>query len=237
MTLVISVRHLSHYPLLMKICLEIEYQIKGALENKVIDFWVFILVSSACWTRHVLRRLVPLGWFCFLDNKIVFALLLCIQYKYIFRQISVKKTTTKKPSDCDVLRCFVIRGFYYVDSLFFCLVSVLILCGFGLFRVGLYRGWFPVVTALCCSNFVYFYTFNSLKLKMTGGRKSSPLIDLSLAFVSGAVVFCPVKGQSFLLWLLILCVWFGLLGFFFFWKKNYTFWIFKRKETNPFPFF
>ncbi|KAK7490810.1 hypothetical protein BaRGS_00017866 [Batillaria attramentaria] len=52
---------------------------------------------------------------------------------------------------------------------------------------GLYRGWFPVVTALCTSNFVYFYTFNSLKMKLTQGRKSSPLTDLSLAFVSGVV--------------------------------------------------
>ncbi|KAK7112768.1 peroxisomal membrane protein PMP34-like isoform X2 [Littorina saxatilis] len=51
----------------------------------------------------------------------------------------------------------------------------------------LYRGWFPVVTALCCSNFVYFYTFNSLKLKFIRGTKSSPLTDLSLAFVSGVV--------------------------------------------------
>lgn len=52
---------------------------------------------------------------------------------------------------------------------------------------GLYLGWFPVVTALCCSNFVYFYSINTLKLKLIGGRKSSPLTDLSLAFVSGVV--------------------------------------------------
>ncbi|XP_076442221.1 peroxisomal membrane protein PMP34-like isoform X2 [Babylonia areolata] len=52
---------------------------------------------------------------------------------------------------------------------------------------GLYLGWFPVVTALCCSNFVYFYTINTLKLKLLGGRKSSPLTDLSYAFVSGLV--------------------------------------------------
>lgn len=70
--------------------------------------------------------------------------------------------------------------------------------GFGLFRAELYRGWFPVVTALCCSNFVYFYTFNSLKLKFIRGTKSSPLTDLSLAFVSGAFKICPAKGVLFL---------------------------------------
>ena len=102
------------------------------------------------------------------------------------------------------LLCLALRGSSIVlHKLYCCPVTflLLILCGFGLFRVGLYRGWFPVVTALCCSNFVYFYTFNSLKLKMTGGRKSSPLTDLSLAFISGAVVLCLVKGQPFRLWL------------------------------------
>uniref|UniRef100_A0AAQ5ZVT9 Solute carrier family 25 member 17 n=1 Tax=Amphiprion ocellaris TaxID=80972 RepID=A0AAQ5ZVT9_AMPOC len=29
--------------------------------------------------------------------------------------------------------------------------------------LSLYRGWFPVISSLCCSNFVYFYTFNTLK--------------------------------------------------------------------------
>lgn len=54
------------------------------------------------------------------------------------------------------------------------------------FRMGLYLGWFPVVTALCCSNFVYFYTYNSLKTKFIQGKKSSALTDLSLAFISGS---------------------------------------------------
>ncbi|PVD38005.1 hypothetical protein C0Q70_00610 [Pomacea canaliculata] len=53
--------------------------------------------------------------------------------------------------------------------------------------MGLYLGWFPVVTALCCSNFVYFYTYNSLKTKFIQGKKSSALTDLSLAFISGVV--------------------------------------------------
>uniref|UniRef100_A0A0B7B3X2 Peroxisomal membrane protein PMP34 n=1 Tax=Arion vulgaris TaxID=1028688 RepID=A0A0B7B3X2_9EUPU len=52
----------------------------------------------------------------------------------------------------------------------------------------LYLGWFPVVTALCCSNFVYFYTYNGLKSAVSGrGKKASALVDLSMAFVSGVV--------------------------------------------------
>lgn len=58
------------------------------------------------------------------------------------------------------------------------------------FRKGLYLGWFPVVSALSCSNFIYFYTYNGLKSALLGGRsKASPLVDLSLAFVSGIVAF------------------------------------------------
>ncbi|XP_034045345.1 peroxisomal membrane protein PMP34 isoform X2 [Thalassophryne amazonica] len=51
-----------------------------------------------------------------------------------------------------------------------------------------YRGWFPVISSLCCSNFVYFYTFNSLK-KMTasGMHKSRPGKDLLMGIISGAV--------------------------------------------------
>lgn len=54
------------------------------------------------------------------------------------------------------------------------------------FRAGLYRGWFPVVTSVCCSNFVYFYTFNGLKaLAYKGGAKPYPAKDLMLGFVAG----------------------------------------------------
>ncbi|XP_062308951.1 peroxisomal membrane protein PMP34 isoform X2 [Osmerus eperlanus] len=35
--------------------------------------------------------------------------------------------------------------------------------------LSLYRGWFPVISSLCCSNFVYFYTFNTLKKLMVSG--------------------------------------------------------------------
>lgn len=53
---------------------------------------------------------------------------------------------------------------------------------------GLYRGWFPVVTSVCCSNFVYFYTFNGLKaLAYKGGAKPYPAKDLMLGFVAGVV--------------------------------------------------
>ncbi|KAJ8344935.1 hypothetical protein SKAU_G00291280 [Synaphobranchus kaupii] len=54
--------------------------------------------------------------------------------------------------------------------------------------LSLYRGWFPVISSLCCSNFVYFYTFNSLKrVWSTGGGQSRPSKDLLMGFISGAV--------------------------------------------------
>lgn len=52
----------------------------------------------------------------------------------------------------------------------------------------LYRGLIPVVTTLCCSNFVYFYTYNSLKAIVLGdGVNPDPLKDLTFAFISGVV--------------------------------------------------
>ncbi|RUS72801.1 hypothetical protein EGW08_019438 [Elysia chlorotica] len=52
----------------------------------------------------------------------------------------------------------------------------------------MYLGWFPVVSALCCSNFVYFYSFNGIKSVMLGSQKKArPLLDLSVAFISGCV--------------------------------------------------
>ncbi|XP_052791339.1 peroxisomal membrane protein PMP34-like [Mya arenaria] len=54
--------------------------------------------------------------------------------------------------------------------------------------LSLYRGLVPVVTTLCCSNFVYFYTYNSLKTVFLGAdMKTSPGKDLTIAFVSGVV--------------------------------------------------
>lgn len=52
------------------------------------------------------------------------------------------------------------------------------------FRLSLYRGWFPVISSLCCSNFVYFYTFNTLKRVMVSDR-SKPAKDLLMGFISG----------------------------------------------------
>ncbi|KAM4598493.1 peroxisomal membrane protein PMP34 [Polymixia lowei] len=52
--------------------------------------------------------------------------------------------------------------------------------------LSLYRGWFPVISSLCCSNFVYFYTFNTLK-KLTGHGRSRPGKDLLMGVISGAV--------------------------------------------------
>uniref|UniRef100_A0A3B4CK19 Solute carrier family 25 member 17 n=1 Tax=Pygocentrus nattereri TaxID=42514 RepID=A0A3B4CK19_PYGNA len=54
--------------------------------------------------------------------------------------------------------------------------------------MSLYRGWFPVISSLCCSNFVYFYTFNCLKrVLVTGKQQSRPSKDLAMGFISGAV--------------------------------------------------
>ncbi|CAL8272567.1 unnamed protein product [Lota lota] len=54
--------------------------------------------------------------------------------------------------------------------------------------LSLYRGWFPVISSLCCSNFVYFYTFNTLKkLATTGPGRPRPAKDLLMGVVSGAV--------------------------------------------------
>ncbi|XP_054844537.1 peroxisomal membrane protein PMP34 isoform X1 [Eublepharis macularius] len=50
-----------------------------------------------------------------------------------------------------------------------------------------YRGWFPVISSLCCSNFVYFYTFNSLKTVWVKGHHSTTGKDLTLGVVAGIV--------------------------------------------------
>ncbi|XP_068193970.1 peroxisomal membrane protein PMP34 [Antennarius striatus] len=54
--------------------------------------------------------------------------------------------------------------------------------------LSLYRGWLPVISSLCCSNFVYFYTFNSLKkLTASGPGKSRPGKDLLMGIAAGVV--------------------------------------------------
>ncbi|MBN3293533.1 PM34 protein, partial [Polypterus senegalus] len=50
-----------------------------------------------------------------------------------------------------------------------------------------YRGWFPVICSLCCSNFVYFYTFNSVKASWVKGRRSTPSKDLLMGIFAGVV--------------------------------------------------
>ncbi|XP_022318685.2 peroxisomal membrane protein PMP34-like [Crassostrea virginica] len=52
----------------------------------------------------------------------------------------------------------------------------------------LYQGLFPVLVTLCCSNFVYFYTYNGLKQTLLEeGSKPGPFKDLLMAFVSGVI--------------------------------------------------
>lgn len=58
-----------------------------------------------------------------------------------------------------------------------------------LHRRGLYRGWFPVITSLWCSNFVYFYSYNFLKLLLYGDSKPGPIQDLSAASIAGKYAY------------------------------------------------
>lgn len=52
-------------------------------------------------------------------------------------------------------------------------------------RLAPYRGWFPVICSLCCSNFVYFYCFHSLKANWLRGKQSSSSTDLILGIAAG----------------------------------------------------
>ncbi|KTG41423.1 hypothetical protein cypCar_00026251, partial [Cyprinus carpio] len=51
-----------------------------------------------------------------------------------------------------------------------------------------YRGWFPVICSLCCSNFVYFYCFHSLKATWLQGQRSTPGRDLIFGIAADAFV-------------------------------------------------
>ena len=60
---------------------------------------------------------------------------------------------------------------------------------FIFFRHGLYKGWLPVVSSLCCSNFVYFYVYSSLKaMSLKGGHKPNPAQHLGFAFIAGKII-------------------------------------------------
>uniref|UniRef100_A0A8C2C3B5 Solute carrier family 25 member 17 n=1 Tax=Cyprinus carpio TaxID=7962 RepID=A0A8C2C3B5_CYPCA len=50
-----------------------------------------------------------------------------------------------------------------------------------------YRGWFPVICSLCCSNFVYFYYFHTLKATWLRGQRSTPGRDLIIGIAAGVV--------------------------------------------------
>lgn len=61
-------------------------------------------------------------------------------------------------------------------------------------RSSLYQGLFPVLVTLCCSNFVYFYTYNGLKTTLLEeGSKPGPVKDLLMAFVSGSWCILYIK--------------------------------------------
>uniref|UniRef100_A0A1A8RWV8 Solute carrier family 25 (Mitochondrial carrier, peroxisomal membrane protein), member 17 n=1 Tax=Nothobranchius rachovii TaxID=451742 RepID=A0A1A8RWV8_9TELE len=50
-----------------------------------------------------------------------------------------------------------------------------------------YRGWFPVICSLCCSNFVYFYCFHCIKASWLKGKLSTPSTDLVIGIAAGIV--------------------------------------------------
>ncbi|CAL1588885.1 unnamed protein product [Knipowitschia caucasica] len=50
-----------------------------------------------------------------------------------------------------------------------------------------YRGWFPVICSLCCSNFVYFYCFHSLKENYLKGQQSTSSVDLFMGMAAGVI--------------------------------------------------
>ncbi|XP_059496621.1 peroxisomal membrane protein PMP34-like isoform X2 [Stegostoma tigrinum] len=66
-----------------------------------------------------------------------------------------------------------------------CAVLATIVKEEGLLAV--YRSWFPVISSLCCSNFVYFYTFNALKDAWVKGQPSTNGKDLVMGFISDAI--------------------------------------------------
>lgn len=53
--------------------------------------------------------------------------------------------------------------------------------------LALYRGWVPVICSLCCSNFVYFYCFHSLKAVCLKGKQSTPTTDLLIGIAAGII--------------------------------------------------
>nr|XP_057906345.1 peroxisomal membrane protein PMP34 [Doryrhamphus excisus] len=50
-----------------------------------------------------------------------------------------------------------------------------------------YRGWFPVICSLCCSNFVYFYCFHTLKASWLKDHQSASRVDLLVGIAAGVV--------------------------------------------------
>ncbi|XP_067935657.1 peroxisomal membrane protein PMP34-like [Watersipora subatra] len=52
---------------------------------------------------------------------------------------------------------------------------------------GFYKGWFPVISSLWCSNFVYFYSYNILKLLFYGKTKPTPWKDMGAASLAGII--------------------------------------------------
>jgi len=56
----------------------------------------------------------------------------------------------------------------------------------------LYRGLFPVLTTICASNFVYFYTFHGLKGQYSGQNAPRDLLLASVAGIVNVVATAPL---------------------------------------------
>lgn len=67
-------------------------------------------------------------------------------------------------------------------------------------RLAPYRGWFPVICSLCCSNFVYFYCFHSLKANWLKGKQPSSSVDLALGVAAGKTSWPRVKTMESQSW-------------------------------------
>jgi len=96
-----------------------------------------------------------------------------LNWRDLIRMFTI--STAKKTAGMRNIKNTSIRG-----SIKICPLSLL-----AIPRLAPYRGWFPVICSLCCSNFVYFYCFHGLKASWLRGHKSAPGTDLVIGIAAG----------------------------------------------------
>lgn len=120
-----------------------------------------------------------------------------LKYVTAFLSVSVQLMTSGKPN---LLQPFCQRSsrrrvckLFHMLTL--CCVIIFLISGWkhylfcnSLSRLAPYRGWFPVICSLCCSNFVYFYCFHSLKATWLQGQRSTPGRDLIIGIAAGLLI-------------------------------------------------